>query len=687
MQKPAELRLKDFTSEVVEFRHEDYLRLVDALNYHSLKYYRDDDPEISDDEYDRMFRLLQQVEDRHTDYRVDYSPTLKVGSEIREEFPEVEHNPPMMSLDNAADIEEFMKFADRVEKKAGPVDFHAEPKFDGLAVELCYRNGRLETGSTRGNGKTGEDITHNLRTVKNVPLKLPLDDPPAFISLRGEVILTFAEFNRINEALEKKGQKKFANPRNAAAGSLRQQNSAVTAERNLTFYPYSVGRVEPENWQQKIPETQTELYDTFFGTLGFRRFEISRKLNKNEIEAYYDESLVARPDLPFDVDGLVVKVDQISLWSELGSTGRAPRWAIALKFPGRTAITRLENVFFQVGRTGLITPVAELTPVSIGGVVVSRSTLHNRDEVERLGVRTGDYVEITRAGDVIPKVKQVIKKRRPADAEKIVFPETCPSCGSELVEEDVYLRCTNPDCEGIVKGQLIYWVSKSGLDIDGLGSEWVEKLYDPGLVRDRADIFMLTEKQLSELEGMGELLPKKMIQAIDSRRRVPLSLFMKALGIVNVGPHAADLIAGAMVSLDNLLKADEDSLIAIPEIGPVIARSVVGFFAGRRTRDLLKKLKKAGFVVEDENVRQGESASELNGKTIVFTGTLDQLKRDEAKEMAAAAGARVTSSVSSKTDYLVAGAEPGSKYDKAVKNNVEILTEDDFIKLADQKKS
>ncbi len=655
-----------------------YDALVDEVNEDARLYYVEDNPRISDAEYDEKFRRLQAIEQRHPEWIRPDSPTRKVGGEIREEFPKFRHDPPMMSLENAMDIAELQAFHQRVLKALGVKQnlyYHVEPKFDGLALDLVYQDGILVVGATRGDGDIGEDITHNVRTLQNVPLKLRGFSSASRISIRGEAVMPIAEFEKLNRELEAAGKKIFANPRNAAAGSLRQQNSAITAARKIVFYPYAVGYAQGF----ELPATQQEIWQLFFPALGFVMPDYVKLCTVTQIEAWYLELQQRRSELPCDLDGLVVKVNDLALWDQLGRTTRAPRYAIALKFPSRSAVTRLEAVTYQVGRTGIVTPVANLRPIGIGGVMVKRATLHNRDEIERLGLKIGDLVEVQRAGDVIPKVSRVLVERRTGDEQDIHFPETCPACHEKLVREDVFIRCCNPKCPGRRIAQLQFFASGAGMDFIGIGSEWVEKLFHAGLLQDEADFFLLTEEKLAELPGMGEILPGKMVEAVRARRQVSLSVFIAALGIANVGPHIAEVLAAAFGSLEALAAADEKALLEVHEIGPEIARSVREFFLSADKQKLLEKFSRAGLVVLPAEKKQVSAV--FSGKTFVFTGTLQSLKREEAEKLVKSLGGKATSSVSKKTDYVVAGLEAGSKLAKARELGIPVLSEQEFKEM------
>lgn len=664
-----------------EFSAGDYAQLIDELYYHNRRYYLEDEPEISDAEYDEKMRMLQQVEALHPEWLRPDSPTQKVGGEVREDFAEVKHDPPMMSLDNAMNIEELRVFHDRL-VKAGIKEptYHVEPKFDGLAIDLVYEHGTLVVGSTRGNGEIGEDITHNVKTVKNIPLRLMLDNPPAKATIRGEVIIKLSDFQKLNERQAKEGKKLFANPRNTAAGALRQQDSAQAKDKMLSFFPYTLAKIEDtKNRFAKEIRRQDTIWKSVFPELGFKTSAYHLTADFDGVAKYYEEMIANRANIEYDLDGLVIKLNDTTEWENFGATTKAPRWAIALKFPARSGVTKLERVVYQVGRTGVVTPVAELTPINLGGVMVARASLHNADEIERLDLHEGDYVEVVRSGDVIPKVVAAVAEKRAKKAKPIAFVKKCPSCGKPLEREDVFFRCVNSACPEMNEAFLQFFVSKNGLDIESLGAEWVAKLYQNKVISDYADLFAITKEDLLQFEGMGEILAAKILQSIDARRKIPLAKLLTAVGIPNVGEHVASILADHFESTDALAAASEAELTAIHEIGPGTAASVQQWFADKVNAARLKKLTKNGVQVAREERKKISDA--FAGKSFVFTGTLTQFTRDGAEAEVKARGGRASSSVSKKTDFVVVGTDAGSKAQKAKELGVAILSETEFAAM------
>ncbi|MDH5720035.1 MAG: NAD-dependent DNA ligase LigA [Spirochaetia bacterium] len=682
----------DFSKNAALYNTTEYYDLISALNWHNYCYYVNDDPEISDSDYDEMMRILKEIEERNPSWILPQSPSHKIGGEVISEFPSFEHDPPMMSLDNAVSFQEVRDFHNRIlkalrDKKPETIYYCAEPKFDGLAVNIIYENGVLKKAGTRGDGKTGEDITHNIRTVQNAPLKLICEHPPEIISIRGECVMSVKRFNELNEALSKENLKTFANPRNAAAGSLRQQDSKITASRKLIFLPYSVGFVketEVSEKNNKAPTSQSLIWKHYLPSLGFKIHINAEKLSIDEIERHYNYFSLKRPEFDFDMDGLVLKFDDIRLWPMMGMTSKFPRWAIAYKFESKKAVTKLIDIEYQTGRTGVITPVACLQPINIGGVIVQRATLHNKDEMKRLDIHIGDYVETIRAGDVIPKITRVILEKRDASVKEALFPENCPSCGGPLEIQDVAVKCLNENCKGRQKAFIKYFISKDGMNIEGFGEEWAAIFYEKKIIKDIADIFSLKENDINKLDGMGDILPTKIISSINARRKVPFHVFLRSLGIPGVGSHTAEVLAENFSSLEELIMADIEFLQSIHEIGEITAKSVKQFFSNKKNNELFKKLFSSGFEIIYIEKKENEK-SILKGLSFVFTGALEKFKREAAEALVKKYGAKASSSVSSKTDIIVAGENAGSKLQKAVELKKTVYTEDEFIEYLKSK--
>jgi DNA ligase (NAD+) len=656
-------------------RHEELCRL---LNYHNHRYYVLDLPEISDTEYDRLFRELLAIEKAVPELVSPESPSQRVGARPLEKFEPIRHSEPMLSLDNVfweQDIAEFDKRLKRALGSEHSLDYFCELKLDGIAVELVYRNRTLAVGSTRGDGVTGEKITENLRTLRQIPLTLP-EDAPDLLEVRGEVYMDTKDFQAMNEKRENNGEAVFANPRNAAAGSLRQLDSAITATRPLRIFCYGVGRSnEPETatHQQRLVNLQR---------WGLRVNLENNRLARGIDEAivFYQEIMEKRDSLPYEIDGIVIKLNSLDQQRELGATARAPRWATAWKFPPRQAETLVENVRLQVGRTGAITPVAGLKPIKLGGVTVANASLHNWDEIERLGLKIGDKVIIERAGDVIPHVVKVLKEKRTGAEQNIPFPQHCPVCCNPVtrLKGEVVPRCQGLDCPAQLRESLKHFGSRTAMDIDGLGERYIDQLLRLDLVKSIADLYRLTKEDLFRCERMGDKLADKLLSAVAASRNRSLDRFLFALGIRHVGSHLAKVLANHFRSLPALQQASPQALINIHEIGEQVADSVVRFFQSPHNRQILRQLEEAGVVPKAEDQVKGAS---LTGKTFVFTGTLQRFTRQEVTRMIEDRGGKAAGSVSKKTDYLVAGDTAGSKYQQAVDLGVMILSEDEFLKL------
>ncbi|OOE90586.1 DNA ligase (NAD(+)) LigA [Salinivibrio sp. AR647] len=655
------------------------------LNYHAYRYYVEDRPELPDAEYDRLMQTLLAIEAEHPEWVTSDSPSQRVGGAPLSAFETVTHELAMLSLGNAFSDDDLVDFERRVKDRLGntePVTYTCEPKLDGLAVSLIYENGVLVQAATRGDGTTGENITHNVKTIRNVPLTLQAGDWPERLEVRGEVFMPKAGFEALNEAALKRGDKTFANPRNAAAGSLRQLDSKVAANRPLSFYAYAVGVMSTP-----FGEGQSERLNRLKKWGLALSPEVKQVSGLEGVKAYYQDILARRDDLPYEIDGVVIKVDKIASQETLGFVARAPRWAIAYKFPAQEEITRLNDVEFQVGRTGAITPVAKLEPVFVGGVTVSNATLHNGDEIERLGVHIGDTVVIRRAGDVIPQVVGVVESRRPAQAKPIVFPDACPVCESVVtrIEGEAVARCTGGlICLAQRKEAIKHFASRKAMDIDGLGDKIVEQLIEKELIETPADLFTLTPGRVTQLDRMGPKSAQNLVDALDKAKATTLSRFIYALGIREVGEATAQNLALHFKTLGALRAADEEALIAVPDVGAIVAGHIVRFFAEPHNQAVLDALLNTGIHWPEVSAPSDEQAQPLAGKTIVLTGTLSQMSRTDAKTALQALGAKVTGSVSAKTDMLIAGEAAGSKLTKAQDLGVTVLDEDAMIALINQ---
>lgn len=656
--------------------------LRQSLNEHNYRYYALDEPSIPDAEYDRLMRELQDIEAQHPEWITADSPTQRVGAEPLAGFKEVEHEVPMLSLDNAFSADEMRDFERRIKDRLDynkDLAYTCEPKLDGIAVSLLYEAGKLVRGATRGDGRVGEDITHNVRTVKSIPLTLYGEGWPQRLEVRGEIYMPKAGFNALNDRARETGDKLFVNPRNAAAGSLRQLDARLTAQRPLEMCCYSVGLFEGG-----------ELADSHHAILkqlqswGFRiNSEMQLVTGIDACLEYYESLLKKRDDLPYDIDGIVFKVDEITLQQRLGFVARAPRWAIAHKFPAQEEITQLIGVDFQVGRTGAVTPVARLEPVFVGGVTVSNATLHNRDEVERLGVMVGDSVVIRRAGDVIPQVVKVLTERRPDNATPIVFPEQCPVCDSPLerVDGEAVTRCTGVlVCGAQQKEAIKHFASRKAMDIDGLGDKLVEQLVDAKLIQTVADLYRLELESVAALERMGQKSAENLLAGISASKSTTLPKFLYALGIREVGEATANNLAQHFGALPAIQSATVEELQTVEDVGPVVAQHVHEFFANEFNASLLDDLLSLGIHWPAIEVKSADELP-LNGQTFVVTGTLEAMGRTEAKEKLQALGAKVAGSVSKKTDCVVAGPGAGSKLTKAQELGLEILDEEQFLAL------
>nr|AKZ66527.1 LigA [Francisella tularensis subsp. novicida] len=656
--------------------------LKNELNQHNYHYYVDDNPTIPDAEYDRLLRRLKDLEVAHPEFASADSPTQRVGGEALAKFEQITHLKPMLSLDNVFDEPEFTAFHSRISDKVGTeLSYCCEPKLDGLAVSIVYRDGVFERAATRGDGQTGENITENVRTIKSIPLTLRGDNFPPLVEVRGEVIMPHQAFDDLNKRALAKGDKLFVNPRNAAAGSLRQLDSKITASRSLGFYAYALGVVEPETWP---------LADSHFGQLEQLRswgVPVSQEVkvcdSVAKVMEYYNDIQQRRSDLAFEIDGVVIKVNQIAHQLNLGFVAKAPRWATAFKFPAQEEMTLLEGVDFQVGRTGAVTPVARLKPVFVGGVTVSNATLHNADEIARLGVKVGDTIIIRRAGDVIPQIVAVVADKRLENATDITFPAQCPVCQSlvERIEGEATARCTGGlFCEAQRKEAIKHFASRKALDIDGMGDKVVEQLIDKELVESPADLFRLTASAMTMLERMGMKSATKLVASIEVAKRTTFSRFLYALGIREVGEATAANLAAYFKTLEALKASNAEEFIKVDDVGTIVAAHLQHFFEQPHNLEVIDKLIEAGITWPVIEAVSEEDLS-LKGQTWVLTGTLTQLNRNDAKAQLQALGAKVAGSVSKNTDCLVAGAAAGSKLTKAQELGVKVINEEGLIAI------
>lgn len=657
-------------------------KLCKLIEHHNHRYYVLDSPEISDAEYDELFDELVELEKEHPELQTPDSPTQRVGAPPLDKFPSKKHSIPMLSLNKATTEDDFLDFNRRMQEliagEGGDIEYAVEPKYDGLAVELIYEKGVLISGSTRGDGITGEEVTASLRTVKAIPLRLNTDDPPELLEVRGEVFIQSRDFEEFNKRRGDSGEELFANPRNMAAGSLRQLDSRITASRPLRFVVYGIGSVEGLSFGGH--------YDTlkYLESVAFKISDhLARFDNVVKVERYYKQILSEREKLPYDIDGIVVKVDSYHQQEIAGELSRSPRWAIAWKFPPVQKTTVVENIDVQVGRTGTLTPVAHLKPVQVGGVTVSRATLHNEDEVRRKDVRVGDTVVVQRAGDVIPEVVKVIKEKRTGKEKEFVMPDRCPVCGShvERIGDEAAIKCTSLYCTAQLIERIFHFASRGAMDIEGLGYKTVETFIEKGIIKDIADLYHLREKEeeIIGIEGMGEKSFQNLVDGLEISKSRELPRIIYALGIFGVGENTANLLACNFGSIENLISASEEDLQKVEGIGPIVARSVYSFFNDKTNIEIISKLRKSG--LEFPETRTKMKAGPLTGKTFVLTGTLVDFTRSAAKKAIESLGGKVTSSISKKTDYMVAGESPGSKLDKARKLGVSILDETAFKKL------
>lgn len=655
-----------------------------TIELHNYRYYVLNEPTIPDAEFDRLLRQLIQLEQQYPELITADSPTQRVGAAPLAAFAPFTHRTPMLSLNNAFEREEVEAFDRRIGEALAidRIEYSVEPKFDGLAVSLIYQQGQFTAGATRGDGYIGEDITHNLRTIRSIPLRLPLDAPPEYLEVRGEVMILKADFAQLNQNQQQKGEKVFANSRNAAAGSLRQLDPNITAQRKLTFFAYGIGVLEPPSPTLK---RQSDVM-TYLVTQHFPVAQEHRVVKGvNGLLDFYQWMAEQREQLPYDIDGVVYKVNDLADQTKLGFVSRAPRFAIAHKFPAQEAVTELLGIDVQVGRTGTLTPVARLAPVFVGGVTVTNATLHNEDEIKRKQIMIGDHVIVRRAGDVIPEIVSVIPEQRPINATPFVMPDHCPVCGSRAVRlpGETITRCTGGlFCPAQRKQAILHFASRRAMDIEGLGEKLVDQLVDQAVIRTPADLYKLGIAALSQLERMADKSANNVVRAIEQSKQTTLARFIYALGIRHVGETTAKDLARHFGQLDELMARNIEQLQQIQDIGPVVAESIVDFFAEPHNREVIEQLRTVGVNWDEtKGATESQSKSHIQGKTFVLTGALPNLTRETAKALIEQSGGKVTNSVSAKTHYVVTGADPGSKYQKAIELGIPVLDEAELLTL------
>ncbi len=661
-------------------------KLREAIRYHDYRYYVKDDPVISDAEYDDLMSALEELEETYPELQSEDSPTRQVGGEPNEELGLVDHPKPMLSLKSIKNEEDLLNFDDTCRKELNRerVVYVAEPKYDGLAVELIYEDGSLVQGTTRGDGQTGEDVTDNIKTLREVPLKLFKSDSrhiPERLVVRAEVYIRKDRFAELNKEREKKDKKTFANPRNAAAGSLRQLDPAITAERPLQIYFYEVAQIQGLTFETH--------FDALSALPGWG-LKINQELNKKcngirQVTKLYNHLKDIREDLPYEIDGMVCKVNDLEAQNSLGTRSNNPRWAIAYKFPPRRSTARIKEITEQVGRTGKVTPIAVLEPVHIGGVEVRRASLHNQNEIDRKDIRIGDKVIVERAGDVIPYVVKPVTDERTGDEKKYHIPDKCPVCGADVVmsKDKKQAHCTNMKCPARIREGIKHFVSTDGMDIEGLGDKRVEALLNKDLISVVSDLYYLEKEKLKELDDIADKSAGNILEEIEKSKENPLDRFLFALGIPHVGSHISRVLTSNFETLEDLVRADQTELQQIDEIGPEVAKAIVSFFDNNENLDDIRRMQKAGLTLQNPNA--GEQEQPLKGLKFVFTGNLEEWTRDEVKELVEGLGARATSSVSGETDYVVAGPGAGSKLDEAKEHNVKVLDENEFKELIREK--
>ncbi len=659
-------------------------KLREIIHYHDYRYYVLNSPEISDAEYDALMRKLEELESKYPEFVTPDSPTQRVAGKPQEAFPSFVHSRPLLSLNNAFSDEEIREFDQRVKRWLGEdkVEYVVELKIDGLAVNLRYENGIFVRGGTRGDGLTGEDVTPNLRTIRSIPLKLQGSTPPQIIEVQGEIFMPKKDFEKLNAERRSSGEVPFANTRNAAAGSLRQLDPNITAKRHLDIFVYSAFFIESD-YQ---PETHWQVLQCL-KKLGFKVNPHSKLVSSiDEIIATHKEWEEKRKSLDYDIDGLVVKVNSLRQQERLGATTKSPRWAIAFKFQPTYGLTRVIDIEVNVGRTGTLTPVAVLEPVEVGGVVIKRATLHNEDEIRRKDVRIGDWVTVGRAGEVIPEIVRVIKEKRTGEEKVFTMPKKCPVCGSQVYREEgeVAWRCINASCPAQIKERIKHWASRAAMDIEGLGEKIVDQLVDKGLVKSISDLYRLTKGQLEKLERMGPKSAENLINALERSKKRSLSRFIFALGIRHVGEYIAQLLAENLKDIQKLREAKKEDLLRIEGIGPIVADSIVQFFANPENQKMIDELLNLG--IEPQTPEEKPKSSFFTDKVFVVTGALERFSRDEVKKIIEEKGGKAANAVSSRTDFLIVGKNPGSKLKEAENRKIPILTEEEFYKILDQER-
>ncbi|MCM8792083.1 MAG: NAD-dependent DNA ligase LigA [Candidatus Omnitrophica bacterium] len=654
--------------------------LREKIRYHDYCYYVLNQPEISDKEYDDLMRQLKELEDKYPQFKTDDSPTTRVAGFILEGFKTVKHKEKMLSLDNTYSFEELSQWQERLYKTLGTsekIEYVVELKIDGVSANITYTKGILTLGATRGDGELGEDITLNIKTIRAIPLLLRGKSIPNLVEIRGEVYMNKRDFEILNKEREKNGEVLFANPRNAASGSLKLLDTNLVSKRRLNFFAHSLGAYQGIDLKTHWDYLQ---YLKGWGVCTNPYSKLCKSFE--EVLEYCKQWQERRDSLEYDIDGMVIKVNSLSQQKILGATLKSPRWAVAYKFPARQATTILKNITVQVGRTGVITPVAELEPVECGGVIISRSTLHNFDEMRRLGVKIGDRVIVERAGEVIPKIVKVVESVRTGREKDFKIPETCPVCNSEIIkekEEEVAFRCPNPSCPAQIERGLIHFSSRSAMDIEGMGESVVKQLVEKKMVKDFADIYFLKKEHLLKLELFKDKKAENLLEAIQKSKKQPLSRLLYALGIRHVGEKASFVLAQRFKTMDNLIKAEFEELESIYEVGPIMAQSIVNFFKNRRVRELINKLKQAGLNMEEKVA--GVKKSFFSGKKVVFTGELESFSRTEVERIVRQLGGNPASAVSKNTDLVVVGKNPGSKFEKAKKLGIKVIDEEEFREM------